>query len=149
GGRLSEVETESHFGDSRVREDMEKMLQSFAGSDCVIHTVDVTGLTAEKGDVDEPTGGATRGETGHQSLSQIASGTGGRFFKNTNDLGRTLGEIVEAGRRYYILAFEPLGGRGQGRFHRLKVRVEGKGLTVSHRRGYFEPLPYDKQPLMA
>jgi VWFA-related protein len=149
-GRLWEVSSDSHFGDATVRQQMEKMIQSFAGSDCVIHTVDVSGLTADKGDVGQSAGTAdARPATGQQSLTQIAAGTGGRFFKNTNDLGRVLADILESSRRYYILAFEPPGGKGPGRFHKLKVRVEGKGLAVSHRRGYFEPLPFDKQPLLA
>jgi VWFA-related protein len=149
-GRLWEVDTDSHFGDASVRGQMEKMLQSFAGSDCVIHTVDVSGLTADKGDVTQAQGTPdARSSTGQQSLTQIAAGTGGRFFKNTNDLDGVLGEILEASRRYYVLAFEPPGGKGPGRFHKLKVRVEGKALSVSHRRGYFEPLPFDKQPLQA
>jgi VWFA-related protein len=149
-GRLWEVNSDSHFGDATVRQQMERMLQSFAGSDCVIHTVDVSGLTAEKGDAGQAAGTVdARAATGQQSLTQIAAGTGGRFFKNTNDVGRVLGEILESSRRYYILAFEPPGGKGPGRFHKLKVRVEGKGLALSHRRGYFEPLPFDKKPALA
>ncbi len=149
-GRLWEVNTDSHFGDASVRQQMDRMVQSFAGSDCVIHTVDVSGLSADKGSVDQAAGTPdSKAPTGQQSLTQIASGTGGRFFRNTNDLGRVLGEILEASRRYYLLAFEPPGGKGPGRYHKLKVRVDGKGLSVSHRRGYFEPLSFDKQPLLA
>jgi hypothetical protein len=37
-----------------------------------------------------------------------------------------------------VIGFEPGAARGAGAFHRLKVRVKGKGRAVSHRTGYSE-----------
>jgi hypothetical protein len=37
-----------------------------------------------------------------------------------------------------VLAIEPV-AKGPGKFHRLKVKVKGRGLEVSHRAGYLEP----------
>ena len=43
-GRLWEVQSDAHFGDSGARNQMEKMLKSFANADVVVHTIDVMGL---------------------------------------------------------------------------------------------------------
>lgn len=138
-GRIWEVQSESHFGDSSLREDMEAAIQILSGSDCVVHTIDVSGLSAEKGDVDKVEGSADRlASTGRESLARLASGTGGRFIKDTNDIGTAFGEVLESTRRYYLVGFTPEGAKGAGTFHRLRVRVAGKGRTVSHRTGFVE-----------
>src|SRR6185295_6601482 len=75
--------------------------------------------------------------------------TGGRFIKDTNDIAGALGQILEASRRYYLLAFEPGAQKGGGRFHKLKVKVRRKGLSVSHRSGYLEAMPFaQRAPLV-
>ena len=58
-----------------------------------------------------------------ESLSQIASLSGGRLFKDTNDVGAVFRELSEVSRRYYLIAFEPEGEPRPGRFHKLKVKV--------------------------
>jgi hypothetical protein len=90
-------------------------------------------------------GGETRPPTnapgapsGRESLTEIANLSGGRIFKDTNDLGVAFNEVLELSRRYYLLALEPNDLRGPGRFHKLKVRIKGKGFRVSHRSGYYE-----------
>ena len=63
--------------------------------------------------------------------------TGGRFVGDSNDLQAGLASLLEASRHYYVLAFEPLDPKGKpDRLRKLKVRVRGDGLSVSHRRGY-------------
>ncbi len=73
-------------------------------------------------------------------LAQVASGTGGMFFENSNDFDegfRRAGGPPEAS---YLLAFSPTNLRHDGRFHALKVRlIEAPGLLAQARRGYFAP----------
>jgi VWFA-related protein len=135
-GRLWEVQSESRFGDAQARSYMDEMVKAFAASDAVVHAVDVSGLVA-RGDASESVPGMRIGG-GREALGQIAGLTGGRLVKDTNDVAAALGEVVEASRRYYVLAIEPA-AKGPGKFHRLKVRVKGRGLEVSHRTGYVEP----------
>ena len=137
-GRLWEVQSDSRFGDAKARSAMEEMAKAFAGADAVVHAVDVSGLVA-RGDPQEVVPGLRAG-SGRESLSQITGLTGGRLVKDTNDVTGALGEIVQASRRYYVLALEPV-ARGAGRFHRLRVRVRGRPAQVSHRSGYLEPTP--------
>ena len=141
-GRIWEVSSDNQFGDASVRQQLQKTLQTFAGTDCVVHTVDVTGLAASGSSVQDAVGVDTRGRAGRQSLSQMAAATGGRFIKDTNDMAGALGQILEATRRYYLLAFEPPQQKGAGRFHKLKVKVRRKGLNVSNRSGYLEAAPF-------
>lgn len=139
-GRLWDVDTVSHFGDSSVRNRMEGMLRALTSSDTVVHTIDVAGLALAgdaslEGDSKAPVG------EGRESLSLIAADTGGRFYKNANDLARPFDEILDASRRYYVLAFEAESPKGAGRFHKLKVKVATGGYKVSHRVGYTESSP--------
>jgi VWFA-related protein len=137
-GRLWEVQGDRRFGDANARSVMDEMAKAFAGADTVVHAVDVSGLVA-RGDPQESVPGMSLG-SGRESLNQITGLTGGRLVKDTNDVARALGEIVQASRRYYVLALEPV-ARGAGRFHRLRVRVRGRPVQVSHRSGYLEPTP--------
>jgi VWFA-related protein len=146
-GRLWEVPSESRFGDSQVREQMTQMLRSFSSSDAVVHSVDLSGLTAR--------GDARSGQaevpyrSGRESLSDMASLSGGRLFKDVNDVSVVFRELSEMSRRYYLLAFEPEGAPRPGRFHKLKVKVKTKGASVSHRSGYFERPDYQARSPLA
>ena len=135
-GRLWEVDSDSRFGNAKARSGMEDMAKAFAAADAVVHAVDVNGLVA-RGDVQDTSGGVYS-TGGRESLSQIAGLTGGRLIKDSNDVAGALGQVMEASRRYYVLALEPV-AKGPGKFHRLKVKVKGRGLEVSHRTGYLEP----------
>lgn len=135
-GRLWEVRPENRFGDTQVRDELTRMVRAFSSSDSLVHTVDLSGLSV-RGDARQMTPDPAR-RSGHGSLFEIADLSGGRFFKNTNDPGIALGEVLEMSRHFYLLAFEPQERKGGGKFHKLKVRVGGKGDGVSHRAGYFE-----------
>jgi VWFA-related protein len=146
-GRTWEVSSENRFGDPQTRQELTSALKEFSSSDAVVHAIDISGLSA-RGDMRQVSSEPIR-RSGQESLSEIATGSGGRLFKDTNDLGLAFAEIGEMSRRYYLLAFEPGAARGPGRFHRLKVKVRGKALSVSHRSGYFErSAQADAQPLM-
>jgi VWFA-related protein len=72
-------------------------------------------------------------------LSELANGTGGTFFHNSNDLNAGFERLSEAPEYVYLLEF-PLGDTKQnGSFHRLKVKVDRSGLTLQARQGYFAP----------
>ena len=62
--------------------------------------------------------------------------TGGR-----SALGTDIGEVVEQARTdlgsYYFLGFEPR-REPDGAFHKLKVKLKGRGLEVRHRTGYVD-----------
>jgi VWFA-related protein len=146
-GKIWEVESDSRFGDSGLRDEMDRMLRALSSADVVVHSVDVTGL-ANKADAslvreEGPIGG------GRESLFQIADGTGGRFYKDINDLGPVFGAILGASRTYYVLGFVPEDVKGAGKYHKLKVKVSGKDREVSSRRGWTEADPTAARAQMA
>ncbi|MEO8499788.1 MAG: hypothetical protein ABI565_02650, partial [Vicinamibacteria bacterium] len=79
-----------------------------------------------------------RDASGRESLALIAGETGGRFFKDANELGPVLREMGDMTSRYYVLGVQPRASARDGGFRRLRVRVKPKGLRLSHRPGFFE-----------
>jgi VWFA-related protein len=75
------------------------------------------------------------------SLSVMAADTGGRSIFNANDVRPDLARMRDDFNRYYSLGFTPRKS-GDGREHRIEVRVKGKGLRVRH------PLSYRDKPAM-
>lgn len=145
-GRIQDVDHQTRYGDSRLRQLFAAMTRNLSSADCVVHSVDVTGLGADKGLTRNAANqDLARDTSGRESLHFMASETGGRFFKDANDLGASLDEVLAMTSRYYILGYQPLDLRGPGRFHKLKVKVRRKGAKLSHRAGYYERLPRPAQ----
>jgi VWFA-related protein len=72
-------------------------------------------------------------------LAELANGTGGIAFQNNNDLETGFDRLTEQAEFVYVLAFSPQNLKHDGDFHSLKVAVNGRGYTVSARRGYYAP----------
>jgi len=73
----------------------------------------------------------------NDAMAVLASGTGGAFYHNNNDLAlgfRRLGMVPEI---MYVLSFSPSGVAADGRFHSLKVRLAaGQRYSLQARLGY-------------
>ncbi len=67
----------------------------------------------------------------------IASDTGGFTVKNTNDLGKGIQRIANETQMYYLLGYDPSNTTRDGRFRKIEVKVNRKGLNVRARRGYY------------
>jgi len=73
-------------------------------------------------------------------LAEMASGTGGVFFENSNDLDEGFRRVAVAPEYYYVLGFSPQNLKLDGSFHALKVALKPPGdLSPSARRGYYAP----------
>jgi VWFA-related protein len=76
------------------------------------------------------------------SLNAIALDTGGKFFRNNNDIKRGLDDIIEENSAYYMLGFYPEAAKWDGKYHKVKVVVRGRpDVTVSFRKGYLAKSP--------
>jgi VWFA-related protein len=69
-------------------------------------------------------------------LTELADGTGGTYFHNSNDFEGGLRKLITAPEFRYVLRFSP-NGKQDGTFHPIKVRVNKKGVRIFARRGYF------------
>ena len=73
-------------------------------------------------------------------LTQITEGTGGKLYKNNNDLGEALEKAAGTPESYYLLAFSPGQVKNNGSFHQIKVQLaNGLKYEISARKGYYEP----------
>ena len=136
-GEQWKVDAEKRFGNSHLQQQVSFMTDLFRRSDCVIHAVDIAGLSTET-DPGSPSG-SVRGEN---ALFEIANATGGEVLRNDNDFGAQLERLVARTNLVYVLAFRPEKTGQEDRFHDLKVKVHAPGARVSARAGYYEKRPF-------
>ena len=72
-------------------------------------------------------------------MANLAYGTGGTFFHNSNDLRSGLDRLASVPEYFYVLGFAPQNLKYDGHFHKLKVTVTDRKLIVQARQGYFAP----------
>jgi hypothetical protein len=76
--------------------------------------------------------------TNQQVLWALAKGTGGFEIFNTNDFLQGLNKVAKEMNEYYNLGYAPPTQTHDGSYHRIKVKVERKGVDVRYRTGYFD-----------
>jgi VWFA-related protein len=132
-----------------------EIMDAAAASDVIVNALDARGLYA--GNIDASEGGTTStlalvtGQLGQDHLasmqasedamSELAEGTGGRFFHNSNDLQGGLETLTAAPETLYLLEISLNDVKANGSYHRLQVKVDRPGLTVVARKGYSAPAP--------
>jgi VWFA-related protein len=73
-----------------------------------------------------------------ETLSTLASDTGGTAFTDTNDFGEAFAKVVKDISSYYILGFASTNTNKDGRFRRITVRLRNKpGVRIEAREGYY------------
>lgn len=72
----------------------------------------------------------------HQTMSYMASTTGGEAYYNQNDLEKLLRRALDDSSQYYLLTFNANEG-GKEAWRKLEVKVEGSGYKVRSRSGFF------------
>jgi VWFA-related protein len=77
--------------------------------------------------------------TSQDTLSSLASDTGGRPFFDTNDFSGVYERVLADTSAYYVLGYASTNAAQDGKFRRVKVRVNRPGLRVEHRSGYYAP----------
>jgi VWFA-related protein len=155
-GQRNLVLVSSGFLSATHQPEVEEIIDRALRSSVVINALDAQGLYTYGGSAaDTPPIRVSDGKRQIENrsftavrdvMANLAAGTGGTFFHNSNDLDegfRTVGALPEA---YYVLTFSPQDLKADGAFHTLKVRVSSsEPLTVQARRGYFAP----SQPAVA
>jgi VWFA-related protein len=69
------------------------------------------------------------------TLNVLASDTGGRAIFDANDPTRDLAEVRADFDHYYSLGYSPA-HHGDGKEHRIEVRVKRRGIRLRYRQGY-------------
>jgi len=124
----------------------------------VINTLDARGLYTPDvmGDISRPSSDSYRTaglktmyrvsaqQENQYVLGDLAYGTGGTFFHNSNDLQGGLQLAGLAPEVSYALAFSPQNRKMDGQYHLLKVQLAKKSkYSVQARRGYYAPRKVD------
>ena len=77
-------------------------------------------------------------------LAEMASGTGGTFFQNSNNYDEGFKRLAAAPEYVYELGFTPQNLKNDGSFHALRVTVKpSSDLNLQARRGYYAPKRID------
>src|SRR6202035_6174594 len=99
---------------------------------------------ASKGGLSAFTGSAvasqfTTLQAQQETLTTLASDTGGTAFTDTNDFGEAFTKVTSDISSYYILGFASANVNKDGRFRRLSVRLKNSKLNakVEAREGYY------------
>jgi VWFA-related protein len=71
------------------------------------------------------------------TMGEIAEGTGGKAFINSNDLTGAVEKVVAAGANYYTITYVPTNSAQNGYYRKIKVEVARKGVSLAYRRGYY------------
>lgn len=70
-------------------------------------------------------------------LSLIADETGGKFYKNSNDLDSPIRQGLSIEKGYYLLSYEPEDETFKGKkFNKVEIKVTRPELTVASRSGF-------------
>lgn len=71
------------------------------------------------------------------SLTTLASNTGGTAFTDSNDFGAAFARVERDMSAYYILGYSSANPAQDGRFRRIQVRTKNPGVRVEARAGYY------------
>jgi VWFA-related protein len=118
-----------------------------------IYPVDARGLQAvipggsarqgSRGGLSAFTGSAVAGQftqlaAQQETLTSLASDTGGTAFTDTNDFGEAFTKVERDISSYYILGFSSTNPNRDGRFRRITVRVKNRSnVKVEAKEGYY------------
>ena len=129
--------------------DLRRVLDAATRSGTVVYALDsrglLTGADASTAAVGASPGVQARVERAAEqikrdTLTTLADGTGGFLVRGTNDLMGGLRRMLDDNEAYYLLAYEPINTKRDGRFRKIEVRLPRRpDLKVRTRSGYYAP----------
>jgi VWFA-related protein len=125
----------------------DRVTRLFNQANIVIYPVDAGGLAMDtafkdatqgqaQGQRPLPVGLRDEARSSHETMEELASGTGGRAFYNSNDLSGAIERAVADADATYTLGFYPDADDLDGKFHNLTVKTRREGVRLRFRKGY-------------
>jgi VWFA-related protein len=138
-GEMWQVDSSRRFGNGPTQASIMEMLKEFRRADCVIQAVDLGKFRNPHGTKTIP--------SFTESLLMMANHTGGSLYRDYDDVGAALQQLLRATSVTYVLWFTPKGTKKDGSFHNLKVKLKDvpREAQASHRAGYNVPTPLAAQ----
>jgi VWFA-related protein len=84
----------------------------------------------------------------HTTMSEMADGTGGRAFYNTNGLAQAVAAAIDDGSNFYTLTYTPTNANRNGEFRKIKVQLARQGVNLAYRHGYYADDPAKGPPVL-
>ena len=84
----------------------------------------------------------------HSTMSEMADGTGGRAFYNTNGLAQAVASAIDDGSNFYTLTYTPTNANRNGEFRKIKVQLARQGFSLAYRHGYYADDPAKGPPVL-
>ncbi|HKE26465.1 MAG TPA: VWA domain-containing protein [Bryobacteraceae bacterium] len=79
-------------------------------------------------------------------LAELADGTGGHFWQNSNNYDEGFKNLAAAPEYVYLIGFSPQNLKSDGSFHALRVVVKpSSNLSIQARKGYYAPRKVDDE----
>lgn len=83
------------------------------------------------------TGRQLSDDSRQSGLSYAASETGGKFYRNSNNLEYPIQEALKLEKGYYLIGYQPEEETFKGKkFHKIEIKVKRSNLRVSSRSGF-------------
>ncbi len=130
-----------------------EILDIAAQANVTVSALDARGLYTTMGDAGDDRTNSARSEqnkTKYRSesmvlneevMTELADGTGGTYFHNSNDLDGGFRALTEVPEYVYLLEMSLQNVKHDGDYHPLKVKLDKEGWKLQARRGYFAPKP--------
>ena len=131
-----------------------------AKANLAIYSVDTRGLQALP-PVGDASKGSLRGNSAYsgaaataqltanfgsqETLSTLATDTGGKFFSDSNDVGPAFQQVQHDTEAYYILGFHSTNTARDGSYRHLTVKVDRNDVKLEFRPGYYAPADFQHQ----
>ncbi len=140
GKYLSQMD--SNMPESAARDAYTEMLEEFEAANCPVYSFNTAPMSGEGSiSVDTDSSVSMREMNGDDSLKQFAANTGGKYYHNSMNYKDAVADMKNVTGAYYILGYT-VANVADGEYHKLKVKVNRKGVDVQAQPGYFNPKPY-------
>jgi hypothetical protein len=128
------------FAAEHIQEETD-ILERAIKANVIISTLDARGLYTDPAYDASGRGGSLGAAISRSNiLAELASGTGGTFFQNSNDLDEGFRRLAAAPEYVYLLGFSPQNLKLDGSFHSLRVTLKNVGsVAIQARHGYYAP----------
>ncbi|HEX8924398.1 MAG TPA: VWA domain-containing protein, partial [Terriglobales bacterium] len=74
-----------------------------------------------------------------ETLTTMASDTGGKSFLDTNDFGKAFDRVQSDTETYYLLGYRSTNLARDGRYRHITVKLNRQDVKLEYRRGYYGP----------
>jgi VWFA-related protein len=128
--------------DAGLQSEFTALLKEFKASNCPVFAMDTSRIQGDFAfDTPDGTAPSTKELAGEDFLRQFAGQTGGEFFAKTVDYKDAMDTFQNTTGAYYVLGYT-IDPKWDGKFHKVKVKVNRKKVKLLAQGGYFNPKPF-------